>query len=656
MDGLSVAAKTSLPSSTINWKEVPSQVKDKANRGWKVIKTNVGKVINVPNYALSNRLLGIATKIVILFDGVTKSTNAEIVKPLGLFSVGLLALSYMEAKKQWASAEKTWEYGLAFLASLGCISGTLGLPNTLISTAILIKPALETSLTAAKAAMPWLGVAALVLSTASLVSDSFKFWKSQNFEKGMTRKCNEAIIRHLRDEYPPSPEIQELLRQASVGLMQADVMKDLKASKTEIKRFKNDVKALKKDFKRFKKEIQKDNPDVKFMSGFVERAKEKNFLSEKAIQATSAAIKNLEDGDYGDFETWAQVAVDPQLLETLNQSTRVQLSNLNKQISKARKERDAVPVKKLVEEMVLELSRLDPKSQEMIHRVSNAAYLDALIGLKDKSISRNYKVSGPALREVVKRTKDVYAEKSLKGDPKSDLEIDKMVSLLKGRFKANQGSAIFGMTTSSIAVIAAVLLTLAGFGLSATPLAPIGLSILVCIGVIGLVKNFYDEKQTRIFESKVGITENKLAAKWKEKLSLMTSDIDIKYFGVEGEERHDADEKLELIENLQQNIKNRRFEKEYSKLSIAKTDSKEEKKFKKSYNKVVEEFNHWRKKHYLNQAMSNAGLASYEEMAKDRKSVDLTRKNLPRKAYDYDSGSVSFGSSSLEIVSASVGA
>lgn len=474
------------------------------------------------------------------------------IQVLGLLKVGLVGYDFYQAVEEWKEAKKPWEHAAAFLGVVGVVEDIVGLPETVVQNVALFEPALESAASLSSWA-PWLSVVSTILSTATIALKSLHLSKTKNFEENMERKCNEAVIKHLSKAIDHrSQKFQERIAQASVAVENAETAEMLKL---------------------LQKESQAPEPDAAKLSYLVYLIEKKGLLPPDSVllqELKQAAV--LAD--------WKSVLNDPDLRKKLDQFS-------DQELAKARKARDEIPLQKIVHKLRKELKEIEPENLQVLDEVSNAAYIECLRNKEPKALERHFRADGEALKERVDQIWQGYQEK-LKSDPvQANFELENHVSTLKGRVKEKTGSDIWAIVASVVSLVASVILLVLAFGLSCSPLAPVGYALFACVAAAGIAKIFWDWHTKNKFEETIGITENKLCAKWDKKLDKL-------------EKTRTAEKEKVELEGLKKKIAARDFRvKSRRKYLKGHHLSDEDKQYAKAYNQIVDDINKWRKKHYL---------------------------------------------------------
>lgn len=472
------------------------------------------------------------------------------VQVLSLLSAGFAGYEFYQAIEKWIEAEKPWEHAAAFLGTLAVVEDIAGLPQMIIEKVALFEPSIEAASNVSSWA-PWLSVVAAILSTATIALKSLQLSKTKNFEKNMERRCNEAVINHLSQAMAHrSQKFQERLAQASIAVDHAETADILKL---------------------FQKECKAEEPDTAKLNYLVYLIEQKGLLPDSYSGPDLRQIAVLAN--------WQTVLNDPNLRKKLDKFT-------SQELAKARKARDDISLQKLIHKLRKELKEIEPENLQVLDEVSNAAYIQCLRQKDPKALERHFRVEGGPLKERVDEIWKDYQGK-LKSDPvQANFELEKHVSTLKGRVKEKTDSDIWSIVASVVSLVASVIFLVLAFGLSCSPLAPVGYALFACVAAAGIAKIFYDWHSKNKFEESLGMTENKLCDKWQKKLEKLEKT------------RSDEKEKIE-IESLKKKISAHDFRVKFRRKFKGHPLSDEDKQYAKSYNQVIDDINKWRKKHYL---------------------------------------------------------
>ncbi|MBA2728953.1 MAG: hypothetical protein H0U49_12380 [Parachlamydiaceae bacterium] len=206
------------------------------------------------------------------------------------------------------------------------------------------------------------------------------------------------------------------------------------------------------------------------------------FNDELKAVSNSAFLQRLREAPENESLRYALKIAD----KTLAKKVDAELARLA--------EGDQTSIERIIEE--IKMSGIDQNVLSELRKAGDLAYLDC-IQSKDKNfLLKHFDIKGDAIKTALESIRN-----------HSRAEIHTIRATLEGRLKSRSVSNIASLIVDTISTIASVILVVSSFVLALSPLAPIGYSLLIGIGIFCVIKLIVDYKSRDGIEKKLAVFE-----------------------------------------------------------------------------------------------------------------------------------------------------
>jgi hypothetical protein len=437
----------------------------------------------------------------------TEIRKIEVLSLLPLVSVWV---EIYESGHKIAAATKVSERAEAVFGAFAWVKELVRAPREVIDVIALFKEGVEASAKVSQWA-PWLSVVSLVASTASIGLQAREQLKKKNFAVKLARKSNEAVIEKFHEKVVLTQKLPEAAKgdfaKAARAAQSGRLMSHLKLLQQEAKKSDPNPTEVEKLRAELLSCFHVDKSQLTSVHDDLEPLMEEWLNGHQDFLAAQKAVDDARQGNSSDLK----------VLEKVLEGERKKLaakrgpldSYVKKQIALLRNERDGVSLAELTTALK-ENVKGDTKLTVKLEQAANNAFLDALASEKPKTLRRHFKVDPAHLQASIARIK----KQAIVG-----ADLTRKIDTLRGRVRQNALFGAVGLTATTISFVASLLFLPLSFGLICSPLAPIGLSLLAAVGLLGIANTIVQMKKRKEFEHASGVTDQRKCADWEKRLT-----------------------------------------------------------------------------------------------------------------------------------------
>jgi len=215
-----------------------------------------------------------------------------------------------------------------------------------------------------------------------------------------------------------------------------------------------------------------------FYTGFLQREANK-FNQELKAAANHAFLNRLKEIPNNEALRHALKIADKTLAKKIDN----QLASLTG---------DQKSIESLIEE--IKKSGIDQQVLNELQVAADLAYIDCIQKKDEDFLLKHFDVKGDAIKAALER---------INNHPTA--EIHRVRETLEGRLKDRRASNILSIVMDTVSTIASTLLAVAGFMLTGSPLLPIGITLLIGVGILCVLKLIIEYKKKEKFENELNI-------------------------------------------------------------------------------------------------------------------------------------------------------